>query len=444
MSMKRRRPIIESLEQRTLLSAATQLVFVQQPTSTTVGTAIGPSVTVDVEDASNNIVASNSDNITLSLTNGPGALNGSVTVKAVNGVATFSNLTISSSGTYALTAQDGSLKGLSGSFQISDQLSAAQVSQILKQARYVSLPTQTIVVVDRQGNILGIYGQDPGSSVDSISDTASESQQVIANTEDSAAKFALINAVAEARTVAYFESTQDAFTTRTARFIITPNFPMGVANTEAGPLLGVEFSQALGDAALPPGYETGLAAGLSGDPGGIPLFLNGQPVGGIGVAGSGNIVEPLQSLVPTLQSGTPLSQQPAYESDPTGAFYNGNENYSFDEAVALAGASGFMPPQDIQATNIFVNGLALLFTAEGAASGAPSASVVAADGLLTPNLPARGRFSYAEFGKTSSAVTGGGPAANEYTPYPTTVIQETGGSGTPIAVTLNNNNPSAG
>jgi uncharacterized protein GlcG (DUF336 family) len=426
---------IESLESRLLLSAS-QLAFIAQPGSANVGSTLN-SISVAVENASGMVITGNSDNITLSLTNGPGSLNGAVTAKAVNGVATFSNLSVSDDGTYALDAKDGSVLGLSDSFQIADQLTAADVSQIIRQARDVSLPTQTIVVVDRQGNVLGIYGQNPGGSLDSISDTASLGSQFNAlNTNASASIYALVNAVAEARTVAYFESAQNAFTTRTARFIVTPNFPQGVANTEAGPLLGVEFSQALGDDAIPPSYQSGLAAGLSGNPGGIPLFINGQPVGGIGVFGSGNVIAPLQSLVPETK-GTP-----AFESDPTGAFYNGTQEFSFDEAVAQAGAKGFSAPASIQSTSIFVNGLALPFVGEGPATGTPSASVVAADGLLTPGLPARTRFAYGVFGKTTAAFTGGGSSANTSTDYPTTILKMDDGQ--PVAVMLANNNPAAG
>ena len=40
----------------------------------------------------------------------------------------------------------------------------------------------------------------------------------------------------------YFESNQDAFTTRPAQFIIQRNFPPGIRNVDAGPLFGVPVS----------------------------------------------------------------------------------------------------------------------------------------------------------------------------------------------------------
>jgi uncharacterized protein GlcG (DUF336 family) len=278
-----------------------------------------------------------------------------------------------------------------------NQLTAQEVFNIIEAAAKVALPSQTIVVVDRNGDVLGMYGQDPGSAADSVASNASPAALTEALTQDTAAKYAVIQATARARTAAYFESMGDAFTSRTARFIIQQDFPPGIDNTEAGPLLGVEFSNALGSDAVPPGLTSGIAAGLSGDPGGIPLFMkvNGQnvPVGAIGVAGDGSDIAAMQSLVPATP-GTP-----AYFSDPSGKFYNGKEESDYDEAVALAGAKGFMAPSSIQANQIFINGIRLPFTAESAATKVPSTKslVLTNTGLQTEkaaDLPAQVFFSY--------------------------------------------------
>jgi hypothetical protein len=67
-------------------------------------------VTVDVEDASGNIVATDDSTVTLSVGPGTtGALGGTLTATAVNGVATFSNVILEEGGTYTLKATDGSL-----------------------------------------------------------------------------------------------------------------------------------------------------------------------------------------------------------------------------------------------------------------------------------------------------------------------------------------------
>jgi uncharacterized delta-60 repeat protein len=87
--------------------ASNQLAFVQQPTST-ITTADISTVTVDVEDSSGNLVSSDNSTLSLAIASGPSGatLGGTTTVSAVNGVATFSNLTLSTPGTYTLTATD--------------------------------------------------------------------------------------------------------------------------------------------------------------------------------------------------------------------------------------------------------------------------------------------------------------------------------------------------
>jgi hypothetical protein len=103
--------------------AATQLAFLQQPTSANAGTAISPAVTVAVEDANGNTVTSDTSTVTLTLNGGTFADGTtSVSTAAVNGVATFGSLVISAAGTYTLTASDGSLTGAtSNSFTVTGQ-----------------------------------------------------------------------------------------------------------------------------------------------------------------------------------------------------------------------------------------------------------------------------------------------------------------------------------
>jgi uncharacterized protein GlcG (DUF336 family) len=329
---------------------------------------------------------------------------------------------------------------------LSTTLTTTEVSQIIQAAAAVSLPSQTIAVVDRDGDVLALYGQAPSAANQNASPTNLSALETTdasgdltgALVENTTTKYALIQAVARARTAAAFESTQDAFTSRTARFIVQNDFPQPITDTEAGPLLGVEFSAALGTDVLVPGSSTGLAAGLSGDPGGIPLFINGTPVGAIGVAGDGSDVAARQDLVPQAVAGVPFDDQsPAFKSDPTGAFYAGVEESDFDEAVAEAGAQGFSAPAAIQATNILVNGLRLPFTAEPAASGPPPAGMTGLVGTNGPITTPRSLFKYDPLGKTSAAV-GGTPVS----PYPFAEIPLTSGGFEPGSV--RNNSPAAG
>ena len=79
-------------------SCAVQLAFVQQPTSAGVDDPISPDVTVELEDAAGNrVLTDSSTQVTLAIDTdaGPGGtLGGTVTQTAVNGLATFSGLSI--------------------------------------------------------------------------------------------------------------------------------------------------------------------------------------------------------------------------------------------------------------------------------------------------------------------------------------------------------------
>lgn len=94
--------------------APAQLVFGQQPSNAAAGSSISPAVTVQVQDASGNVVTSSTASVTMAIgTNaGGGTLGGTTTVNAVNGIATFSNLSINKVGTgYTLAASSGTLTG---------------------------------------------------------------------------------------------------------------------------------------------------------------------------------------------------------------------------------------------------------------------------------------------------------------------------------------------
>jgi hypothetical protein len=81
-------------------STATQLAFTVGPSNTAAGSPIS-SITVTIEDASNNPQTSATNAVTLAIGANPsnGTLSGTTTVNAVNGVATFSGLNINKAGT---------------------------------------------------------------------------------------------------------------------------------------------------------------------------------------------------------------------------------------------------------------------------------------------------------------------------------------------------------
>src|SRR5439155_1322969 len=83
------------------------LAFTVQPSNTTAGSTISPAVQVAAQDDAGNTVAGFGTDITIALGNNPGGgmLSGTKTVTPVNGVATFSTLSINNPGTgYTLVA----------------------------------------------------------------------------------------------------------------------------------------------------------------------------------------------------------------------------------------------------------------------------------------------------------------------------------------------------
>ena len=223
-------------------------------------------------------------------------------------------------------------------------LNRKDVERILGQAGSQALSTQIVAVVDREGALLGVYAGKNSRATGARDETGARNILLETATK----------AIARARTAAYFQSRQDAFTTRTARFIIQDHFPPGVPNTPGGPLYGVQFSSL-------PGTDSRVnSPAISGDPGGIPLYKSGEPVGGIGVAGDGADV--------LARADLPFDKRTTNSKN----VFNGREERDVDEQVALAGAARYMAPKEIRATEIFLDGLRLPFTADQPARGKPN------------------------------------------------------------------------
>ena len=104
-------------------AAATQLVFIEGPTSTTAGVAISPAVTVQAEDQYNNDVGDGGASVVITVHSGPGGFTGSTTSVPTTsgGLATFSNLVLDTAGNYTITASSSPLTPVtSGSFTVND------------------------------------------------------------------------------------------------------------------------------------------------------------------------------------------------------------------------------------------------------------------------------------------------------------------------------------
>ena len=179
---------------------------------------------------------------------------------------------------------------------IVQSLSATDVTALVQAAAQAADPnTMVIAVVDRAGNVLGIYRKPSAPTLA----TGNFSAQVDASEL----------AVSLARTGAFFSNDQAPLSSRTVRFISGIHFPPGIANTSNAPLYGIENTnrgctlstnfiagqsvppaRSIGGATTGLGITTGKVDVNDSDasavnPGGVPLFRSGSLVGGIGVAG---------------------------------------------------------------------------------------------------------------------------------------------------------------
>ena len=152
-------------------------------------------------------------------------------------------------------------------------------------------------------------------------------------------------AISKAVTGAYVSSGGNAFSTRTASMIIQPHFPPTTytVGLESGPLFGLQFSQlacsdVMASAEAELDHNIGprkSPLGMSADPGGFPLYKKGVLVGGIGVS--------------------------------TKAIYGFDDNVEdfdedIDEAIALLASSHFLPPAEIRADKISLDGTLLRYS----------------------------------------------------------------------------------
>ncbi len=233
-----------------------------------------------------------------------------------------------------------------------ESLSVADVQQIIAQAvgeaQARGLPS-VIAVTDRVGNVLGVFAMNGANPDALISRAQLGGTSAAGNTIglQGVTVPAAAGAIAKAITGAYLSSSGNAFSSRTASQIVQEHFPPAptTVGLESGPLFGVQFSQLpCSDlsARFAPGGGAGALIGpkrsplgLAADPGGLPIYKNGVVVGGIGVMGDGD-----------------------YGFDANILDIDNDR----EEAIALAGIQGFMPPLDIRAERIFVDGTALRFS----------------------------------------------------------------------------------
>jgi uncharacterized protein GlcG (DUF336 family) len=249
-------------------------------------------------------------------------------------------------------------------------LTAAEVEKILAQGAQAadSIGAKaTIAVVDRVGNVLGVYqmnGARPRLDLLSgIGNNKPDNVQGLDGLSDFLGSE--LGAMAKAITGAYLSSSGNAFSTRTASFIIQEHFPSKITQQPGGPLFGVQFSQLPCGDLVQRGTGIGVGPrrsplGLAGDPGGFPLYKAGRVVGGIGVIADGVYGLDRDPQVPTAD---------------------------LDERIAQSALTGFTPPDCILADRISVAGLIVPYS-----NSRNSLASVNASSLTDPKVSSLGRL----------------------------------------------------
>lgn len=220
-------------------------------------------------------------------------------------------------------------------------LTTADVERVMAQAvaeANVRGVAATIAVVDRVGNVLGVFQMTGATGTVTITSGTG----VTGGLEGVTIVPSTLAAIAKAVTGAYLSSEGNAFSTRTASQIVQEHFNPGERLAPGGPLSGVQFSQLpCSDLA---GRWTGgtpdvgpkrSPLGLSADPGGFPLYKAGTPVGGVGVMADG-----------------------VYGLDRDIS----DRDLDTDELVALAATFGFAAPGDRRGDRITADGKTFRFS----------------------------------------------------------------------------------
>jgi uncharacterized protein GlcG (DUF336 family) len=219
-------------------------------------------------------------------------------------------------------------------------LTVSDVQTIIAQAVAQAVASNvqaTIAVVDRGGNVLGVFQMTnaPRTTLigSSVSPRCAEgvADPNICGLEGQRVPSTLA-AISKAGTGAFLSSNGNAFSTRTASDIIQEHRPVSVSRVASGPLFGVQFSSlpCTDIKNNPP-----LPLGLAGDPGGMPLYKNGSLAGGIGVEADG---------VYSIDKNPFDLDQPV------------------DELIAVAGSRGFEAPSGIRADQILLDGVRLPYS----------------------------------------------------------------------------------
>jgi uncharacterized protein GlcG (DUF336 family) len=247
-------------------------------------------------------------------------------------------------------------------------LTIAEVQTIIAQAVSAAVELNhpiTVAVTDREANVLGVFtmtgapamtqfrGGGPGPV-----QTPNPISGFVPVGFDGTVVPSKLAAISKAATASIFSTRGNAFSARTASFIIQEHFPPDVQFKPGGPLYGVQFSSLpCSDIKIP-----GLPLGLSGDPGSVPIYKNGEAVGGVGIEGDG-----IYSV----------------DRDPS------DFDQPFEEVIAVSGGRGFESPALIRGDNILVDGIRLAYLNVTNALSPPTIPFGSLPGAVDPMFPIR-------------------------------------------------------
>src|SRR5438094_102371 len=267
--------------------AATQLEFTVEPTTATAGTALAPALQVRALDAAENLVPTFTGNVTVAFggTSGEGStLGGTTTVAAVNGVATFGDLTVNQTGTgYWLTA---SATGLARAASSAFDVTAGAATQLVFSteprttvADHQISPAGKVRALDARGNPVPSFtgrvrialGNIPGGSTLGGATTV-VAVNGVASFADLSANNTGTNYWLTATATGLSRATSSAFTITagTATELVFGTEPgTTVANHQISPVVKVRALDAFGNIAA--GFTGAVGVVLGSKPGGATL-----------------------------------------------------------------------------------------------------------------------------------------------------------------------------
>ena len=235
-------------------------------------------------------------------------------------------------------------------------LTTAEVQTIIAQAVSAAASLNrnvTVAVVDKEVNVLGVFRMTGALTTTTVRSVGTSGKGLEGMSVPSE-----LAAISKAGTGALFSTTGNAFSTRTAGFIIQEHFPPGVHFQSSGPLYGVQFSS------LPCSdiKKPGVPLGLSADPGGLPIYKNGVAVGGVGIEGDGLYT---------------VDRDPSDFDQPV------------EELIAASAERGFEPPALIRGDNILANGIRLAYQNVSTAPAPATIAFGSLPGAVLAGFPIR-------------------------------------------------------